>query len=232
MPRDVGVVVVAAGQGSRLGGSVPKQFREIAGVPLVLRALRPFLDHPEVAQVVLALPSDQVTAPPSWLAAMLGSKLTMVAGGAERRDSVAAGLVALRPECRFVLVHDGARPFVERTTIDAVLAKAREGWGAVPAVPLSDTLKETGSDGDPIRVNRTLPRERLWRAQTPQGFPRAMLERAYTASTGDGLRATDDAMLVERLGERVCVVPDSVRNFKVTTPEDLAFAELMASRPT
>jgi 2-C-methyl-D-erythritol 4-phosphate cytidylyltransferase len=232
LPRDVGVVVVAAGQGSRLGGSVPKQFREIAGVPLVLRALRPFLDHPEVAQVVLALPSDQVTAPPSWLAAMLGSKLTMVAGGAERRDSVAAGLVALRPECRFVLVHDGARPFVERTTIDAVLAKAREGWGAVPAVPLSDTLKETGPDADPIRVNRTLPRERLWRAQTPQGFPRAMLERAYAASAGDGLRVTDDAMLVERLGERVCVVPDSVRNFKVTTPEDLAFAELMASRPT
>jgi len=232
LPRDVGVVVVAAGQGSRLGGSVPKQFREIAGVPLVLRALRPFLDHPEVAQVVLALPSDQVTAPPSWLAAMLGSKLTVVAGGAERRDSVAAGLVALRPECRFVLVHDGARPFVERTTIDAVLAKAREGWGAVPAVPLSDTLKETGSDADPIRVNRTLPRERLWRAQTPQGFPRAMLERAYTASVGDGLRVTDDAVLVERLGERVCVVPDSVRNFKVTTPEDLAFAELMASRPS
>lgn len=225
-------MVVAAGQGSRLGGSVPKQFREIAGVPLVLRALGPFLDHPEVAQVVLALPSEQVTAPPSWLAAMLGSKLTVVAGGAERCDSVAAGLVALRPECRIVLVHDGARPFVERTTIDAVLAKAREGWGAVPAVPLSDTLKETGSDADPIRVNRTLPRERLWRAQTPQGFPRAMLERAYTASTGDGLRATDDAMLVERLGERVCVVPDSVRNFKVTTPEDLAFAELMASRPT
>jgi 2-C-methyl-D-erythritol 4-phosphate cytidylyltransferase len=229
LPRDVGVVVVAAGQGSRLGGSVPKQFREVAGIPLVVRALRPFLDHPDVAQVVLTLPSEHVSAPPAWLASMLGDRLTVVAGGAERRDSVAAGLRALRPECRTVLVHDGARPFVERATIDTVLARAREGWGAVAAVPLSDTLKEAGSGADPVQVNRTLPRERLWRAQTPQGFPRAMLERAYEAS--NGLQATDDAMLVERLGERVCVVPDSPRNFKVTTPEDLAFAEVMATRP-
>jgi 2-C-methyl-D-erythritol 4-phosphate cytidylyltransferase len=230
LPRDVGVVVVAAGQGNRLGGGIPKQFRDIAGVPLVLRALRPFLSHPDVARLTLVLPREQVTAPPDWLAALVGPQLSLVGGGAERRDSVVAGLAALPAECRIILVHDGARPFVERATIDAVLEHARQGWGAVPAIPVSDTLKETASDGGQ-RVSRTVPRERLWRAQTPQGFPREMLERAHATSMGGGSGPTDDATLVERLGEPVCIVPDSIRNFKVTTAEDLALAELIAAAP-
>jgi len=150
-----------------------------------------------------------------------------VAGGPERSDSVAAGLAALPPTCEVVLVHDAARPFVERATIDAVIGAAREGVGAVAAVPLTDTLKETGDSGT---VVRTIPRDRLWRAQTPQGFPRTMLEEAYARARQTGVRATDDAALVERLGRTVRVVPDSPRNFKVTTPDDLALARLIASQ--
>ena len=153
--------------------------------------------------------------------------MTIVPGGSHRGDSVRAGLAALRRECAVVLVHDGARPFVDRSVIEAVIGFARAGEGAVPAVPLSDTLKEA-SAADSTLIRRTRPRARLWRAQTPQGFPRAVLEEAHARAARDGHRATDDAALVEAMGVPVRVVPDSSRNIKVTTPEDLALAELLA----
>ncbi len=228
MPRDVGVVIVAAGQGTRLGGDTPKQYRAVGGVPILLRAIRPFAAHPEVAQVVVVLPPHDAAAPPPFLRDLAGAALALVAGGAERSDSVAAGLAALGPECAVVLVHDGARPFAQREVIDAVILHARAGEGAVAAVPLGDTLKEAAA-GDATLVARTLPRDRLWRAQTPQGFPRDLLVRAYASARGAGTgpRATDDAMLVEACGGTVRLVPDSVRNLKITTPEDLALAELL-----
>lgn len=224
MPRDVGVVVVAAGRGVRAGGGVPKQFREVAGVPLVLRALRPFTAHPDVAQVALVLPGESVASPPAWLAELGGGAITLVAGGAERSDSVRAGLAALGSECRTVLVHDGARPFVDRALVDAVIEAARAGVGAVPAIPVGDTLKQVGTDGRSIE--RTVPREQLWRAQTPQGFPRAMLAAAY--ADGAGRAATDDAGMVEAAGGEVRIVPGSARNIKVTSPDDFVLAEQLA----
>ena len=211
--------------GQRVGGSVLKQYREIGGVPMLLRALRPFVSHPEVRHVVVALPATHAAAPPEWLAALAGESLSFVAGGVERHSSVRKALAALDPECPTVLVHDAARPFVERATIDAVIAAAREGEGAVAAVAVSDTLKEAGRDG---RIRRTVPRDELWRAQTPQGFPRELLVRAHEAA-GPGADATDDAVLVERLGEPLRVVPDSAANFKVTTADDLALAEAWAA---
>lgn len=217
---------MAAGSGSRIGGA-PKQYRPIAGVPMVLRAVRPFAAHPEVAHLVLVLPPADAASPPDFLCAALGSGLTLAAGGAERSDSVANGLAALRPDCRIVLVHDAARPFVESATIDAVIRHARRGAGAVAAVAVTDTVKEVAPDGS---IVRTVPRERLWRAQTPQGFPRELLERAHAEAKMHGIAATDDAMLVERLGAPVHVVPDSPHNRKVTTAEDLAWAELWAAR--
>jgi len=226
LPRDVGVLIVAAGRGERLGGSL-KQYREIAGVPMIVRAMRPFLSHPEVGHVVAALPATHAAAPPEWLRALAGDSLTLVAGGAQRGDSVRNALEALREECTVVLVHDAARPFVERGTIDAVIRIARAGDGAVAAIPVSDTLKST--DAADALVTGTVPREHLWRAQTPQGFPRAVLERACAATAEP---ASDDAALVERLGHAVRVVPDSARNFKVTTADDLLLAELWAARPT
>ena len=223
----MGVVVVAAGQGSRLGGDRPKQFLPVGGVPVLLRAVRPFLDHPEVARVVVVLAAAHVDPPPAFLAPHLGATLTLATGGRERADSVAAGLRALGAECEIVLVHDGARPFVERRVIDAVLAHARAGEGAVAAVPVSDTIKEQ-APGDPTLVARTVPRERLWRAQTPQGFPRRLLEQAYARAAAAGA-ATDDAGLVEACGGRVRLVPDSPRNLKITTRDDLALADALAA---
>jgi 2-C-methyl-D-erythritol 4-phosphate cytidylyltransferase len=229
LPRDVGVVVVAAGRGTRFGGDTPKQFRPIAGVPMVVRALRPFTAHPEVARVVLVLPPEDAAAPPAFLRNLDGAALAIVAGGAARADSVSAGLAALGAECITVLVHDAARPFVGRAVIDAVIAHARAGEGAVAAVPVSDTLKQAAG-ADNLRVARTVPRDGLWRAQTPQGFPRAVLEHAHAAALVAGVAsATDDAALVERTGVPVRLVPDSPRNLKITTADDLAIAELLAA---
>jgi 2-C-methyl-D-erythritol 4-phosphate cytidylyltransferase len=237
LPRDVGAIVVAAGRGVRFGSELPKQYVPIGGVPIVLRALRPFTSHPEVAHTILVLPPADAENPPSFIqelstssavsSASAPSALSIVAGGTHRGTSVRAGLAALRSECRVVLVHDGARPFVDRRIIDAVIGHARRGEGGVPAVPLSDTLKEVSAD-DPTRVTRTRPRARLWRAQTPQGFPREMLEKAHARAARLGHRASDDAALVEAMGFTVRLVPDYSKNIKVTTPEDLALAELLS----
>lgn len=208
-----------------MGAATAKQYLSIGGVPMVLRALRPFVSHPDVAHVVLVLPPEDAAHPPAFLSDFSG--LSVVAGGSHRGDSVRAGLSALRRECTVVLVHDGARPFVDRSVIEAVIGYARAGEGAVPAVPLSDTLKEATA-ADSTLIRRTRPRARLWRAQTPQGFPRTVLEEAHARAARDGHRATDDSALVEAMGVSVRLVPDSCRNLKVTTPEDLVLAEMLA----
>jgi 2-C-methyl-D-erythritol 4-phosphate cytidylyltransferase len=224
----VGAIVVAAGSGVRFGSETPKQFHLVGGVPIVVRAVRPFLEHPDVAQVVLVLPPQDVANPPGFLSTLSAlSAFSVVPGGTHRVDSVRAGLAALRPECAVVLVHDGARPFVEPSVIDIVIGHVRQGEAACPAIPLSDTLKEV-DPLDPTRIARTRPRGRLWRAQTPQGFPRKLLEEAHARAASIGHRATDDCALVESMGHTVRLVPDSSRNIKVTTPEDLALAELLA----
>ncbi|HXQ27687.1 MAG TPA: 2-C-methyl-D-erythritol 4-phosphate cytidylyltransferase [Gemmatimonadales bacterium] len=223
-PPDVGVVIVAAGAGVRAGPGEPKQFRPIAGVPLLLRALRPFTSHPAVTEVVVALPAATAEHPPEWLARLAGERLVLVAGGATRADSVKAGLAALGREARVALVHDAARPFVSRETIDAVIARARAGVGALAAVPVSDTIKQVTANV----VTHTVARDGLWRAQTPQGFPRAMLEEAYGRLKGTEPPPTDDAELCERAGFPVEVVSDSTGNVKVTTNEDFRIAEALA----
>jgi 2-C-methyl-D-erythritol 4-phosphate cytidylyltransferase len=221
---EAAVVIVAAGAGARAGPGEPKQFRPILGVPMLLRALRPFTSHPGVGQVIVVVPPGFDAHPPDWLAKLVGERLALVAGGATRAQSVRAGLRALPHETGVVLVHDGARPFVTRETIDAVLAKAGAGVGAVAAIPLSDTVKDVEDN----RITRTVTRERLWRAQTPQGFPRAMIERAYAGLANGDAAPTDDAELCERAGFAVEVVPDSPYNLKVTTPDDFRVAEALA----
>ena len=229
LPRDVGVVVVAAGQGLRAGGGEPKQFRSIAGVPMLLRALRPFVAHPEVVQVVVVLPAEIVAAPPGWLAELGGGMLTVVAGGEERTDSVRLGLSALRTECLLVLVHDGARPFVERGVIDRVIARTRGGVGVVPALMVSDTLKKV--TGTSAEVAETISREGLYRAQTPQGFPVALLRKAFAAETSPGYVPTDEASLVEATGAGLVVlVEGSALNLKVTTADDFVLAAAIATQ--
>ena len=231
---DVGVVVVAAGAGVRAGPGEPKQFRPILGVPMLLRALRAFIGHPEVRQVVVTLPPGYVDRPPDWLGKLRGERLGFVPGGAQRVDSVRAGLDALPDDATIILIHDAARPFVSRGTIDAVIARARAGVGAVAAVPASDTLKEIGegTHRPTPRVTRTVDRERIWRAQTPQGFPREMLHDAYVrlgaAANGGGGPPSDDAEVCERAGFPVELIPDSPYNFKITTADDFRIAEALA----
>jgi len=216
---------VAAGAGVRAGAGEPKQFRPILGVPMLLRALRPFAAHPEVSQVVVALPVAFAERPPAWLAPLVGERLRIVPGGATRAESVRAGLAALSASLAIVLVHDAARPFVIRATIDAVIVRARTGVGAVAAVPMDDTVKEVEGEW---RVVRTVGRDRLWRAQTPQGFPRAILEAAYAAWKQGAPSPTDDAELAERAGFPVEVVAGSPHNLKVTTMDDWRLAEALA----
>ena len=165
---DVGVIVVAAGAGVRAGPGEPKQFRSIFGIPMLLRALRPFTSHPDVGQVVVALPPGSAERPPEWLGKLRGERLTLVTGGATRPDSVRAGLAALTVETTVVLIHDAARPFVSRETIDEVIARARAGVGAAAAVPMSDTIKEVVADSphnlkvttsDDFRIAEALARE-------------------------------------------------------------------------
>jgi 2-C-methyl-D-erythritol 4-phosphate cytidylyltransferase len=192
---------------------------------MLLRALRPFTSHPAVLHVTVALPPAYVERPPEWLGKLRGERLTLVAGGAQRADSVRAGLSALPAETAVVLVHDAARPFVSRSTIDVVIGRARGGVGAVAAVPVGDTLKEVA---DGTRIARTVGRDRIWRAQTPQGFPRPMLDAAYAQlGARDGV-PTDDAEVCERAGFPVEVVTDSPHNLKVTTADDFRLAEALA----
>lgn len=228
-PPDVGILIAAGGRGERAGTGAPKQFRPIAGVPMLLRAIRPFAQHPRVCQIVVALPQEHAASPPAWLEEVVGGRLRLVAGGATRAASVHAALTALPAECVIVLVHDAARPFVSPDTIDAVIDGAASGVAVVPAVPVSDTLKRT-AEGD-AQVLETVARAGLWRAQTPQGFPREMLEQAFRGAAASGdWSFTDEAALVEAAGHRVIVVPDRSSNIKVTTADDLALAEALLAK--
>lgn len=223
-PRDVGVIIVAAGSGTRVGGAELKQFRWVAGKPMLLHSLQRFQSRPDVAMVVCVLPRQYAGDPPPWIFQSDIDRLLIASGGKERGDSVYNGLDDLPEECTVTLVHDAARPFVDDATIDRVIAAARAGNAAVPALPVVDTLKEAAADG---RVVRTVSREGLWRAQTPQGFPRLMLEGVYLRARREKLSATDDAALCEQFGFPVVVVPGSERLMKITDESDFARAEAM-----
>ena len=226
---DVAVLIAAGGRGVRFGSDQPKQFLPVAGVPMLLRAIRPFARHPRVAQIVVALPGAHASAPPPWLAEVVGERLTLTAGGATRADSVLAALQAVSAPVEVVLVHDAARPFVTLDTIDAVIDAVRSDTAVVPGVPVTDTLKRVA--GDDLDVTETVDRSALWRAHTPQGFPRDMLAGAFADATPEQrAQYTDEASLVEALGHKVRMVPDRAGNLKITTEDDLTLAEFLASR--
>ena len=225
-PRDVGVVIVAAGSGSRTGSTELKQFRWVAGKPMLLHSVQTFQLRPDVAMVVVVLPRAYAGDPPPWLFQCDLERLVVSVGGRERGDSVYNGLEDLPESVRVVLVHDAARPLVTGDAIDRVVGEARAGRGAVAALPVVDTLKEVDADG---RIVRTVERAGLWRAQTPQGFPRDVLLRAHVAARRDGAAATDDAALVERIGEPVVVVRGSERAMKITDAGDFARAEALST---
>ena len=229
-PPNVGVIIVAAGRGIRAGGEVPKQFQDVAGAPALLRAIRPFALHKAVHQIVVVLPRPLANDPPSWLLPLVSARLSVVEGGPERLDSVANGLERLTPVCRVAVIHDGARPFPDLSVIDAVIDAARRGQSAIAAVPVTDTLKEASVDAGTgeLRIARTVSRHALWRAHTPQAFPIDLLRRGLARARAAGITVTDDAGLVEGIGEPILLVPDQPTNLKLTTAADFILAEAIA----
>jgi 2-C-methyl-D-erythritol 4-phosphate cytidylyltransferase / 2-C-methyl-D-erythritol 2,4-cyclodiphosphate synthase len=217
-------LVVAAGRGTRLGGPLPKQYLPLAGRPLLRYGVETLAAHAGIDHVrVVYTPEDRDLYEEATRGLAL---LPPVPGGAARQDSVRLGLESLAewaPER--VLIHDGARPFLDPATIDRVLAALDDAPGAIPALPLRDTVKR-GRDG---LVVETLDRAALWRAQTPQGFRYQPILAAHRAAAGSDL--SDDAAVAERAGLAVRLVAGHEQNFKVTTPDDLAAAErLLAAR--
>ena len=222
--RDVGVVIVAGGSSTRTGGRELKQFRWVAGKPVLLHSLQTFMARPDVVGVVVVLPTSHVADPPPWIFQCDVDRLMIAPGGASRSESVWNGLEDLPDAAEVVLVHDAARPLVDNSTIDRVVAEVRGGRPAIAALPVVDTLKEVDGDG---RIVRTVERERLWRAQTPQGFPRETIVTAHRRARSEKLSATDDAALCERLGIPVVVVRGNERALKITDDEDFARAEAL-----
>lgn len=228
--RDVGVVIVAGGTSSRAGGrgadgkSELKQFRWVAGKPALLHSLQTFMARSDVVSVVAVLPREYAGDPPPWIFQCDVDRLMVTTGGRTRTESVANGLDDLPDEAQIVLIHDAARPLVGNETIDRVIASVRAGQCTIAALPVVDTLKEVDETG---RIVRTVDRERLWRAQTPQGFPREAIVRAHREAKAQRITATDDAALCEALGIPVTVVRGSERAMKITGEEDFARVESM-----
>lgn len=213
-------VVPAAGRGSRFGGDRAKQYVELDGEPLVAHSLRALLGHPSIEGAVVVLAADDA-AWPGWNE-FCGKPVIACVGGATRAESVLAGLAALPDSVRaddFVLVHDAARPNLQQADLDALLERGRaDPVGAILAAPVRDTLKRAGDDGG---IDGTEPRDRLWRALTPQLFRRLQLERALQAARDEGVEVTDESMAMERQGLRPLLIEGREDNLKVTTPADL-----------
>jgi 2-C-methyl-D-erythritol 4-phosphate cytidylyltransferase len=219
-------IVVAGGQGTRFGGDRPKQFVELNGVPVIIHTLRQFELSQHIERVIVVLPGTEVPAFQQLIDEFQLQKIfRVVAGGDTRAQSVKNGLAAI-DEADVVAVHDSVRALVTPDEIDRAVTVATERGAAVVAAPVSDTIKEVSDE----RIVKTMPRAQLRRALTPQAFHFHILKRAYQdleQLESSGVDVTDDSFLVERLNVSVAVVEGSVRNIKITTPEDLAMAEAL-----
>ena len=225
MKRDVGVIIVAAGSGTRAASNELKQFRWVAGKPMLLHSIQTFQALADVAMVVCVLPREHVGDPPPWIFQSDADRLLLSIGGGHRGESVRNGLEDLPNECEIVVIHDAARPLVSSETIARVIDEARKGNGAVAAVPVADTLKRVDSSG---KIVETVDRFGLWRAQTPQAFPRKVIERAHREAREADRVATDDSALCEQIGLTVVVVRGSERALKITEENDFALAEALS----
>lgn len=219
-------LVVAAGRGSRFGGEIAKQWRDLAGRPILRHSLAMLATHPSIRAVrVVINPDDRALYDAAAAGLGLGEP---IAGGAERQDSVRLGLEALAAETvppDLVLIHDGARPFIDSGTISRVVAGLEKHESVLPALPVHDTLKR----GEAGLVSQTVPRDGLWRAQTPQGFRFGAILAAHKAAAG--LKLTDDAAVAEQAGLSVALVAGAEDNVKITTADDLVRAQRRFETP-
>jgi 2-C-methyl-D-erythritol 4-phosphate cytidylyltransferase len=219
----VAALVLAAGRGERLGAGQPKAFLPLAGRPLLVHAVEALAACARIDAIVPVLPATEIARLTglTWSDAAARKLRPPVAGGAERQDSMRAGLAALPEGVELVAVHDAARPLVRPDDVARVVAAAERCGAALLAVPARDTLKRV-RDG---RVVETPAREGLWAAQTPQVFRASLLREAIAKAEAEGFQGTDDAQIVERLGVPVEIVPGDPSNLKITWPADLGWAE-------
>ncbi len=233
----VAIIVPAAGRGSRLGGE-RKQFRTLGGASVLVRTLEVFEQHPAVAALVVAGPPDDVLTLREDLRAHRLAKLhAVVEGGATRQASVGRGLGALPAETEIVLVHDAVRPFLPADRLHAVIAAVRAHGAAALAVPMADTVRRSeagraeAESGEAMlgeaMLGETVPRDDLWRMQTPQAFRTDWLRDAHAAAERERRTGTDEVALVQRLGHAVRLVEGSALTFKITTPADWVLAQAL-----
>ncbi|MEX0728200.1 MAG: 2-C-methyl-D-erythritol 4-phosphate cytidylyltransferase [Planctomycetaceae bacterium] len=220
------VILAAAGKSTRFQEHRKKKpFVELAGRPVWVRSAELFTNREDVVQTIIAVDPDDL----EWFKEKFRPNLAfmnidIVTGGAERADTVQKALAHVKPDAEFVAVHDAARPLIVGEWIDDLFAAAIKHGAAIPAVPVTSTLKRAGSDH---LIQETVPRDQLWMAQTPQVFRRELLMQAF-AQRGD-FQATDEAQLVERLGEKVAIVPGHPMNIKITTSDDFRMAESLVN---
>lgn len=231
------VIIPAAGLGTRMAPAgkkvASKQFLEINGAPILIHTLRAFARHPQVDQIMVALRKGEMDRFRRQLDdENIGAKVEMVEGGEHRQQSVGNALdrIQAAPD-DIVLVHDAVRPFVDDELIASVIRETERHGAAIAGLPASDTIKQVERAAEGAIITSTIPRERVVQAQTPQGFRYELIRRAFASVAADGFMGTDEASLVERLGESVWVVMGSPRNIKITTPGDLELAELLMARP-
>jgi 2-C-methyl-D-erythritol 4-phosphate cytidylyltransferase len=229
----VTAILPAAGLGTRMGAETPKQFLELDGVPVLLFTLRRLAACPAITGFVISTRGDEMDSVAASVASEnLGRPVRVVRGGDTRQDSVANALAEVPNDAELILVHDAVRPLVTRSQIECVIAAAAASGAAILGVPAMDTVKEVkratpqgGGATDVALITATIPRERVVLAQTPQVFRASVLLEAFARARQDGVTASDEAGLVERLGRDVHVVAGSERNLKITRPGDIELAE-------
>lgn len=221
--KRVGAVIAAAGKGTRMGMDINKQYIQIQGIPVLAMTLQKFETCTLIDEIVVVANKDETEYCRKNIVEKYGFKKVraVTAGGDSRQKSVYNGLRELSADCDIVLIHDGARPFIDNGSIISCIDAAAEYGAACAAVPVKDTVKIADNSGF---VDRTIDRSRLWQIQTPQAFKYGLIMDAHMKAANAGYEGTDDAMLAERAGNRVKIVMGSYYNIKITTVEDLAFA--------
>jgi 2-C-methyl-D-erythritol 4-phosphate cytidylyltransferase len=232
----IAAILPAAGMGTRMGAETPKQFLELNGTPIVILSLRRIASCPLVTDVIVATRADEVHRLEERIAMeKFKQPARVVKGGDSRQDSVAIALREVPKDAEIVLVHDAVRPFVTVEQITRVIEEARRCQAAILGIPAMDTVKEVKRASlpeDVALITGTIPRERLVMAQTPQAFATKLLKDAFAQAQSDGVSASDEAGLVERLGHDVHVVLGSERNMKITKPADMELARFYLERET
>jgi 2-C-methyl-D-erythritol 4-phosphate cytidylyltransferase len=220
-------VIPAGGLGIRMGGTVPKQFLNLNGKPILYYTLKALQESGLISELILVVPKKEYgNACNQWLGKPeIVTKV--VVGGAKRQDSVYNGFCEVSRESEIVLVHDGVRPFLSHKMIRETINAAREYGAAITAIPVHDTIKRVDASG---LVSKTVERENLWRVQTPQAFQYKILNEAFKKANSEKFYGTDEGALIEHLGAPVKVIEGSEKNIKITQPEDLELSETYISK--